>query len=313
MILPKFSYCSPETLREAFDAFQEARQDAVYMSGGTDLVPRIKLRLEKPSLVIDIKRIAKLKVIEEETDSLRIGSLTSIFDLKNNLLIKKYCPTLQASLEATSCETLQMKGTIGGNILQNTRCLFYNQSEFWRKSKGLCLKMEGAACNAVPGAKKCFANYCSDNAAALCTLNARVKLEGIAGDRVVPLPRIFSNNAAKPFRLEPGEILTEIIVPKEKSLGSYDKLRLRGSIDYPLVGVAFSVVNGNGKLAITAAGPAPKVFELKNFSEGDAEQVIEKALQETYLAANTVLSPDYRKRMIAVLSRRLIKKVTEVG
>ncbi len=173
--------------------------------------------------------------------------------------------------------------------------------------------MGGAACNAVPGAKKCFANYCSDNAAALCTLNARVKLEGIAGDRVVPLPRIFSNNAAKPFRLEPGEILSEIIVHKEKSLGSYDKLRLRGSIDYPLVGVAFSVVNGNGKLAITAAGPAPKVKKIKNFSEGDAEQVIEKALQETYLAANTVLSPDYRKRMIAVLSRRLIKKVTEVG
>lgn len=313
MMLPKFSYCSPETLREAFDAFQEARQDSVYMSGGTDLVPRLKLRLEKPSLVIDIKRIANLKGVEEDADTLKIGAMESIFDLKNNPLIKKHCPALQASLESTSCDTLQIKGTIGGNLLQNTRCLFYNQSEFWRKSRGLCLKMGGESCNAVPGAKKCFANYCSDNAAALCTVNAKVKLEGIAGERVVPLPKIFSNNAAKPFRLEPGEILTEIIVPKQKSRGGYDKLRLRGSIDYPLLGIAFSIVDGAGTLAISASGPSPKVFELKNLSEAALEQVVQKAVQETYLAANTVLNPDYRKRMIGVLSKRLINKVAEVG
>uniref|UniRef100_A0A7C4EVK9 FAD-binding PCMH-type domain-containing protein n=1 Tax=Desulfomonile tiedjei TaxID=2358 RepID=A0A7C4EVK9_9BACT len=312
MMLPKFSYSSPKSLREAFDAFQEARQDAVYLSGGTDLIPRLKLRLEKPTFIIDLKHIDQLKAVEETEDSLKIGALASIFDLKNNPLIKKYCPALDASLDATSCETLQMKGTIGGNLLQNTRCLFYNQSEFWRKSKGLCLKMGGEACNAVPGAKKCFSNYCSDNAAALCTVNAKVKLEGIAGERIVPLPRIFSNNAAKPFRLEPGEILTEILIPKQKTRGDYEKLRLRGAIDYPLLGVAFSMSDGVGKLALIAVGAAPKVLDVKSFSEDAVEQAAQKAMQDTYLAANTVLDPDYRKRMIAVLSKRLIKKVAEV-
>ncbi len=313
MMLPKFSYCSPKSLREAFDAFQEARQDAVYLSGGTDLIPRLKLRLEKPTLLIDLKGISQLKTVEEADDVLRIGALATIFELKNNPSIKNYCPSLYASLDATSCETLQLKGTIGGNLLQNTRCLYYNQSAFWRKSKGLCLKMGGESCNAVPGAKKCFSNYCSDNAAALCSLDAKVKLEGIAGERIVPLPRIFSNNAARPFRLEPGEILTEILIPKQKTRGGYEKLRLRGAIDYPLLGVAFSLADGMGKLVFTAVGPSPKVVDVKNFSQDALEHVAQKALQDTYLAANTVLDPDYRKRMLAIFSKRLIKKVAEVG
>lgn len=313
MILPRLEFRSPKTMQEALSIYQEFTGEALFLGGGTDLIPRIKLRLEKPRALIDLKRISTLKTIEEQDDCIRIGALMSIFDLKDNALVIKHFPALRASLEATSCETLQMRGTIGGNLLQNTRCLFYNQSEFWRKSKGFCLKMGGKNCNAVPGAKMCFANYCSDNATALCTLSAEIKLFGPDGERILPLLDLFSNKGGKPFNLQRGEILSDILIPKQKSVGGYDKLRLRCSIDYPLLGVAFSLMKDAGKLAVAAVGPKPMVFDIEEMSVERLQEYLDKASQQARPVANTVLDPDYRKRMIEVLAGRLIRKSIEVG
>jgi len=143
MIASKFEFRSPKDVEEAVRLYREFQGEAVYLSGGTDLVPRMKLGLEKPKAVIDLKRIAPLTAVEDQGDRIRIGALARIFDIKQNDLVRDSFPALEASLDATSCESLQMRGTIGGNLLQNSRCLFYNQSEFWRRSKGFCLKMGG--------------------------------------------------------------------------------------------------------------------------------------------------------------------------
>jgi len=271
----------------------------------------MKLGLEKPKAVIDLKRIVPLKTVEDQGDWIRIGPLARIFDLKQNDLVREYFPVLEASLQATSCESLQMRGTIGGNLLQNSRCLFYNQSEFWRKSKGFCLKMGGESCNAVPGAKTCFANYCSDNAPALCTLSAEIEISGPDDVRRLNLEKLYTNKSDKPFDLQPGEILTAIFIPKKKSIGGYEKLRVRGAIDYPLLSVAFSFVDGTGKLAIGAVGPKPYVVEMKQPSHDAIKEAVEAILKQVRPVGNTVLDPDYRKRMIPVLTGMLINKVME--
>jgi len=311
MIASKFEFRSPKDVEEAVRLYREFEGEAVYLSGGTDLVPRMKLGLEKPKVVIDLKRIASLTTVEDQGDWIRIGALARIFDLKQNDLIRESSPALVASLDATSCESLQMRGTIGGNLLQNSRCLFYNQSEFWRRSKGFCLKMGGESCNAVPGAKTCFANYCSDNAPALCSLFAEIELSGPDEVRRLTLEELYTNKADKPFDLQPGEILTAIFVPKKKSIGGYEKLRVRGAIDYPLLGVAFSLVDGTGKLAVGAVGPKPYVAEMKHASNDKIGEAVETVLKQVRPVGNTVLDPDYRKRMIPLLAGRLISKVME--
>jgi len=311
VISSKLEYKRPENIDEAIQFYIQFKDSAAYLSGGTDLVPRLKLGLEKPKAIIDLKSIESLNSVEDQTDWVRIGGLVRLFDLKQNDLIRDLFPALAASLEATSCETLQMRGTIGGNLLQDCRCLFYNQSEFWRKSKGLCLKMGGDKCNAVPGAKICFANYCSDNAISLFSLSAQLELVGVDGPRRVPIEELYTNKSDKPFNIKPGEILTSIFIPKTKTMGHYEKLRVRGAIDYPLLGLAFSVANGTGKLAVGAIGAKPNVVEVEKPFAEKVDEVANGISRQVRPVNNTVLDADYRRRMIPVLAKRVVSKAME--
>ena len=309
MITSRFSYYRPTDIGEAVRLYQASQGAAVYLSGGTDLIPRMKLGLEKPQAVIDLKGLGSLRRVEDQGDWIRIGPLARLFELKKNPLIRAYAPVLTASLEATSCESLQMRGTIGGNLLQNTRCLFYNQSEFWRRSKGFCLKMGGERCNAVPGAKRCFANYSSDNAAALCSLSAEVEFYGPEGMRRMPLEHLYADRADRPFHVQPGEILSAIFIPKKKRAGGYEKLRIRGAIDYPLLGVALTVADGKGRLVVGALGPKPLVFETSKLSRRAVMETAQAVLKQVRPVGNTVVEPEYRKQMIPVLVGRLADRV----
>ncbi len=313
MIPTRFEYRNPGTVQEAIRMYDECQSQAVYLGGGTDLMPRVKLGLEKPKLIIDLKHIESLASINDDGEWFRVGSLVRIFQLKHYKIVEECFPALRESLEATSCETLQMRGTIGGNLLQNTRCLFYNQSEFWRKSKGFCLKMGGGQCNAVSGAKICFANYCSDNAVALSTLSAELEFSGPEGTRRLCLDELYSNKSGAPFHNKPGEILTAVLIPRKETRGGYEKLRVRGAIDYPLLGVAVSASNGGVKIAVGAIGPKPYLVKTADTSGDALTEAVEEILKHARAVWNTVLDPDYRKRMIPVLVRRLVNRLTEEG
>jgi len=305
MKLPKFLYFRPKTIEKALATFTAYDGKAVYLAGGTDLIPCMKLGLKKPTAVIDLKGIEELKNVRFEGDKILIGSLVTLFELSKTPMIKEKFPALFEALVSTSCETLQMRGTIGGNILQDTRCLFYNQSEFWRKAKGPCVKTGGERCHVI-GASECFSNYMSDITPALITLGASLKLVGIEGERDILLKDIFTENGASPLSLKPGEILYQISIPNEPMKGGYEKLRLRGSIDYPLLGIALSGSIEKVRIAVGGIGPAPKIWE------GKLEEVplsTQKLSQETKAIANTIMDPLYRKHMIPVLSQRLAKRV----
>jgi 4-hydroxybenzoyl-CoA reductase subunit beta len=311
MMLPRFAYRKATSVDEALALYKEYPGGALYLSGGTDLVPRVRLRLAKPEALIDLKGIKALETVEEDNDWIHVGAMARISDLKTHPLVKEYFPALRASLDATSCESLQMRGTIGGNLLQNSRCLFYNQSEFWRKSKGFCLKIGGDTCNAVPGATVCLANYGSDNAPALLTLSAEIRVAGPDGQRQLPLTDLYSGKAQQLFRLNPGEILTHILIPKIKTAGGYEKLRLRGSIDYPLLGVALSSLNGKSRFAIGAVGPKPYVFEVDSLEESRIQELAREARLAARPAPNTVVDSAYRRDMIEVLVQRLARRQAE--
>ena len=313
MILPKFEYKRAENISKAIAFHETYNGNARYLAGGTDLMPLMKLRLATPMAIIDLKEIEELNAISHQGESLVIGANVTLFELKNNDTVKEYFPVLCESLDKTSCETLQMRGTIGGNILQGTRCLLYNKSLEWRTARGFCFKMGGETCNVVPNAKTCFSNYCSDNAPSLMALSASVKLSGPQGEREMELEKIFSGDGRNPFTLMPGEIITEIRIPMRMSNGAYEKLRVRGSIDYPLLGVAVSVKDNAGKVCVGGIGSIPLAYNLEDINDGTIRDIAQKASNNVKPVANTTLSAAYRKKMVSVLIQRAIKKALKEG
>lgn len=313
MILPDFNYRKAASIAEAIGLYNDSNGQARYLAGGTDLMPLLKHKLSMPATVIDLKGIEELNTIAAQDGWLAIGANVTLFTLKNEPVVKEYFPALYQSLEATSCETLQIRGTIGGNLLQDTRCIEYNKSLDWRTSRGFCLKMGGKACNVVPNGRVCLSNYCSDNAPSLIALSAEVKFTGSGGERTTLLEKIFSGIGTKPFVLEPGEILTQIRIPMKKSKGAYEKLRLRNSIDYPLVSAAVCLKESGARICVGGIGPVPFVYNLKEMDTAAVEDAARKASSDAKTVRNTTISPDYRKKMAGVLFRRAINNVMKEG
>lgn len=309
MILPQLEYKRAQSIAEAVDLYQHFQGRALYLAGGTDLIPLLKLRLFRPPALIDLKPVAELNTLSRDQRWLIVGANVALFQLKQDPTVQEYFPALAASLEATACETLQMRGTLGGNILQDTRCLQYNKSLEWRTARGFCWKMGGPACNVVSNARGCFANYASDNAPALLSLSAQVKLAGPGGERTIKLEKLFSGDSRKPLALRPGEILTQVRIPLVRTQGTYEKLRVRGSMDYPLVGVAVSVKGDAARVCVGGVGPAPRVYPLAALDEKTVKEGAGRAVAETKPVSNAVLSAVYRKKMVGVLFKRAVKKV----
>jgi 4-hydroxybenzoyl-CoA reductase subunit beta len=308
MLLPEFEYKRPETLEELLSLLSQYGEEAALLAGGTDLIPRMKMGLKQPEVILSLSEMSDLSYVRQEGEMLKIGASTTIDELKRHPIIGHYYPVLDEAAMSIASETLRLRGTVGGNIMQDTRCIEYNQSQEWRLSSKVCFKMGGGICNAVEKGKKCFATYCGDLAPALISLGASICLKSQEGDRDIPLENIFTGNGKSPFSIHRGELLKEIIVPLSKTLGGYKKLRLRRSIDYPLASIAMSSnQEGMGRLVIGAVGPSPISYEFSSINQ--LSSLIEKAYEDTSPLTNMPLSSLYRKRMIKVMSEELLGSV----
>ena len=307
-LLPEFEYKRPESLEEFLHLLSDYKGDAMILAGGTDLLPRIKMGLKKLDLIIDIKDIEGLSYVKDEGENVRIGALTTIYEIIKSKIIKDKYPALHEAATLTASENLQQRGTIGGNILQDTRCLYYNKPETWRKSFNPCFKTGGEICNAARGGKKCFAVYCGDLAPALISLGASVCLLGKKGEKEMPLEDIFSGDGKSPFSLSSDDLVKDVIIPSDKMRGGYEKLRMRKSIDYPVVNIALSMDAGDkGRLVVGSAGANPLIYDFSSSEE--LKQIPEKAQNDISTVNNMYLSPLYRKNMVRVLSDKVIERV----
>jgi 4-hydroxybenzoyl-CoA reductase subunit beta len=211
-------------------------------------------------------------------------------------------------------------GTIGGNICLDTRCLWYNQSLAWRKSCGFCIKKDGDLCHVAPGGTECWAVFSADTPPALLCLGAEIEIAGPQGTRRIPLGDFYTNRGEARMRLGGDEILTRVWLPRETKgyRGTYRKLRVRGSIDYPLAGIAVAFRGGNGhmedpRIAITAVNPAPLIVGGVKELLGGKAVTTELAEAAGALAARTArplttsaLTPEYRREMVRVLTKRAL-------
>ncbi len=322
MSLPRFAYLAPFTSAEALSL---AGEDSLFVGAGTDLFVRMKERLCKPTRLIWLENIADLRgVTVSASGEVCIGAATTLTDLAEAVSGNPRLRGLRDAIHLTSSPLLRNTGTIGGNLCQETRCSYYNQPPIFRKRWPLCHKLGGDRCHVVKGSETCHAVYSGDLAGPFMALQATVTIASPRGSQKIDMEDFFTGSGLRPTVLASDEILTEIRIPNPpRSAGfSYQKLRLRDTIDFPILGISLYLeLDGategsrcrDARLVLSAAGPLPLIIDAagqalkgKVVTEKQAEEIGLLVRKMAKPVANTASSPAYRREMITVLIRRAL-------
>jgi 4-hydroxybenzoyl-CoA reductase subunit beta len=281
-----------------------------------------------PQVLLDLKGIRNLDFIRFDPEQgLEIGALTRISALVDSPLIARRFPVLHEAAKTIASPLLRNMGTLGGNLCLDTRCLYYNQSRFWRESLGGCIKKDGTVCHVAPGSRMCWAAFSGDTAPALLALGATVQLAGPRGPRELPLAEFYVNDGLVRMAKAHDEIVTAVRVPASSAgwSGAYKKLRIRQSIDYPLAGVAVAMrkdADGaclEARVALTAVNPAPKLVKGADLLKGKrydpalAEEVARDAIRTGKPLRTSASTMEYRRHMVRVFVRRALREVWSTG
>jgi 4-hydroxybenzoyl-CoA reductase subunit beta len=323
--LPEFKLLRPRTLAEAIEHLTQHAGTVRILAGGTDLVPSLQQKLFAPQFLLDIRHLSELQGIRSQPDGgVEIGALTPLSSIEYSDFLRRHYPVLSEAAKTIASPILRNMGTIGGNICLDTRCLWYNQSLAWRKSCAFCIKKDGDLCHVAPGGTKCWAAFSADTPPALLCLDAEIEIASAAGVRRAKLSHFYTGLGDNYRKLQPDELVTRVFLPASSAgyRGAYRKLRVRGSIDYPLAGVAVALKRSNGhiadaRIAITAVNPAPMLVkgagELlagKSLTEDLAETVGDLAAKTAKPLTTSALTPEYRREMIRVFTKRALLSLT---
>ncbi|MCG6879121.1 MAG: FAD binding domain-containing protein [Deltaproteobacteria bacterium] len=318
MRLPKFRYLEPESIREASSVLSD-EPTAKFLAGGTDLLPNMKHKVELPSTVVNLKKIPGLNFIREDNGDIRIGALSPLKKIYRDAMITKGLPVLASAASSVGSYHHQGMGTIGGNICQQNRCRYFNQSKWWRSTRPTCFKAGGEICHVVNKKETCYATYCGDVAPALLVLEAKIVLQNKNDTREIPLEDLFTGNSKTPLGFQMGEILTEIIIPGKAINGFsiYQKVANRESIDFPIVGTALwaSPTEKVYRVAFTAVDRKPlrghKVESFlngKDLGDGILEEAGQIASKEASPVKTSNYSPSYKRKMMGLLLQNALKQ-----
>lgn len=322
MILPSFELHEPSTVEEALSIASEVQGDFDFLAGGTDLLPNYKQRLNPHKHVIFLGGIEELHAISGS----QIGALATLSQIEAHPVVAEHYPGLVEAAALVASPLIRNSATLGGNILLDTRCYYFNQSHFWRESKGYCLKADGDVCLVVPQKEICYATYSGDTAPVLMCYGADVGLAGPEGRRRVPMRDFFRHDGIARFVKKRSEILTDVRFPDDApSLrAGYEKLRIRDTIDFPLVGVAVGLrLSDDGALAdlsvvVNATNTTPLLMDAvtrefigQPLSQETAAAVAAQVKARTTPYRNVWLSPQYRKEMVGVLTERLLMRLAQ--
>lgn len=320
MMLPEFQLIRPSNLSEVFAA-QRTYPGARLLAGGTDLIAGLRRGIGEARTLIDITGVPGLRDIVLEPSDLRIGAAVPLERLSNDPLIALHAPALAQAARQVAGPAHRTVATLGGNLCLDTRCLYYNQSAWWRQSNGFCLKYGGERCHVAPEGNRCRAAYSGDTAPVLLALGATVELADGTASRRVDLQSIFRDDGAAHVRLGDSQVLLDVRVPIHSGLlAGYEKARVRGAMDFPLAGVAVALRREKEQLAdlrIAVTGTDSRPFLLKDCEEltglsldGEVLRRIDKLVQRQVKPMRTTLAPAHsRRRMAAALAVRLARRL----
>jgi 4-hydroxybenzoyl-CoA reductase subunit beta len=240
MRLPKFVYHTPRTIAEAVKIVADVGSEAQFVAGGTDLYPNMKRRQQMPKTVISVMRLPELhQVSGVGSQGTVIGASVTLTEICEHENIKRDYPVISSAARTISTPILRNMGTIGGNLLLDTRCNYYDQNYEWRKAINFCLKKDGDVCWVAPGSSKCWAVQSSDLVPVMVAIGAKFRFVSTAGERMVEAREFYKDDGIDYMNKRPDELLVDIHLPPTNGWrASYQKLRRRGAFDFPVLGVA---------------------------------------------------------------------------
>ena len=322
--LPEFTYFQPRSLKQAIKALADLGADAMLVAGGTDVYPKMKRGQFTPRNLISLRGLRELKGIRQSKDGILIGAGESLTTVSKHRLIAKHLPALAHAAESVSTPQLRNMGTIGGNVLVDTRCNYYDQTHFWRQAVGFCMKKDGDICLVAPGSAKCLAIASSDTAPVLVSLDAEAILVHPQGERRVKLEDLYRDDGIEYSAKAKDEVLKGLFIPRQSLArrNAYLKLRRRGSFDFPILGVAATMETDErgecraASVVLTAVASAPKVIteatallQGKKVTPELIDAVAEAAAKTAHPLDNADLDYWYRKRMAKVYTQRALASV----
>ena len=312
MFLPEFTLLRPATLEAATRLAAEPQ--ARLIAGGTALLPGLRLGLGAPRTLVSLDAISELSRIEPLEGGTRIGACVSLSAILENQNLSKSYPAMGEAARSVAAPGHRSVATLGGNLCLDTRCLYYNQSEQWRRSNGYCLKYGGDTCHVAPQGKKCRAAYSGDLAPALLVLQAEVETTS----RRLLLEELYRDDGANHLQLAPGEIVCAVRIPAPRGCSGYAKARARGAIDFPLAGVAMVLEMRSGhiaqlRVALTGTNSRPFVLSGTDAFIGgkpDGARLAKLVQKQAAPMRTSVTAADYRRQAAMVLARRLLDRLS---
>ena len=325
-ILPEWEILTPESVDEV-RAMRAHHPGSRFLGGGTDLVVNLRRGIgDPPATLIDLNRVRDLKGITVDGERIRMGAGVTVRELADDPRVRAGFPGLAAAAGSIAGPTHRNMGTVGGNLCLDTRCIYYNQSEWWRAANRYCLKYGGDVCHVAPKSRVCYATYSGDLAPALAILDAaEVEVAGAGGNRTLPLESLHTGDGERYLALEPDEFVVAVRARRPAALRTgYNKVRVRQSIDYPLAGVAAGLIREGDRLtdlrlAFTGTNPRPLllrgVASLCGGALDDAamERLSGLVRRQVMAMRTTFTSGHYRRHAAGVLARRLVHRLFDDG
>ncbi len=320
MHLDAFELHQPATVEEALAIASAHPGRFDFLAGGTDLLPNYKMHLNLRPQLISLDRVQELRAFRPEQGW--IGSMVRLRELESSPTLRERHTALAQAASEVATPLVRASGTVGGNLLVETRCFFFNQSQPWREALGFCLKADGDRCHVVPQKERCYATFSGDLAPALMVLGARVEVAGSSGRRRLPVAELYDpkGDGIRRTLLAPGEVLVGVEVPKGdgRERSNYAKLRVRPSFDFPELGVAAALTMKDGRverleIALGGLEARPRLMRKETeplvgerLTEERVRTLSEEVRRSVRPVHNTYLAPDYRRKMTGVFVRRAL-------
>lgn len=308
--MEELTYLKAGSCEEAIAFASQARSGFRFVAGGTDVLVNKFQGTEAAESLIDITGIPRLKEIAVDSDFIRIGALVTLENLVRHPWLRDHLRALTQAAASVASPVIRKTATLGGNLLCENRCVFYNQSEWWRKAAGYCLKCNGDVCIATGGKKNCFSKFVSDTAPVLLALGAQIAIQTANGAAELPLEKIYTGDGVNPRCLPALALIQDITIPvQSKFRCAFRKLRPREAVDFSSLTCAVAINNDSIRIVLGGVDPRPVIIEDK--ISCNREDLVAMAMKKPRIIDNDYYPRLYRKEMIGVFVRQCLHELEE--
>ena len=319
-----FELLSPRSLDEAVELSARHGSDSAVLAGGSDLLDQLKQHRRTPRYVINLKTIPDLRTLTVSGERISIGALTTLGDLERHNELSRLCPALTKAASRVATPQIRNVGTLGGNLLQDSRCPYYRGPWYCYRAGGIqCDARHGVNQeHAIFGGNRCYTVSPSDTAPALIALGAMATIHGPTPQET-PVEELFmppSENITVMHRLAPGQILAEITVPIRSGVRStFIKYAMRQSWDFAIASVAVALRLDGGtardaRIVLGGVAPIPwRNVDGEREIEGKRldQNTIESAARAAIAGARPLAQNEYKVPLVKSLVRSALMELAQ--